>query len=76
MRGRVAAYQTARLKEGGSPKTINEEVGLLLRLLAELGDGFAGRDGRVLKMVHTALPRAVPGTRPSAIWPGMYPSKC
>lgn len=34
----VKAYQTARLKEGAAPKTINEEVGFLLRLLGEGGD--------------------------------------
>jgi integrase len=34
----VTGYQTARLKEGAAPKTINEEVGFLLRLLGEAGD--------------------------------------
>jgi integrase len=34
----VTAYQTTRLKEGAAPKTINEEVGFLLRLLDEVGD--------------------------------------
>src|SRR5258708_1777985 len=34
----VKEYQTARLKEGAAPKTINEEVGFLLRLLGEAGD--------------------------------------
>jgi integrase len=34
----VIGYQTARLKEGAAPKTINEEVGFLLRLLGEAGD--------------------------------------
>ena len=34
----ITAYQTARLKEGAAPKTINEEVGFLLRLLGEAGD--------------------------------------
>ena len=34
----VKAYQTSRLKEGAAPKTINEEVGFLLRLLGETGD--------------------------------------
>jgi integrase len=34
----VTAYQTTRLKEGAAPKTINEEVGFLLRLLGEAGD--------------------------------------
>ncbi len=34
----VTGYQTTRLKEGAAPKTINEEVGFLLRLLGEVGD--------------------------------------
>jgi integrase len=34
----VKDYQTARLKEDAAPKTINEEVGFLLRLLGEQGD--------------------------------------
>jgi integrase len=39
----VKAYQTTRLKEGAAPKTINEEVGFLLRLLGEAGDGIRAR---------------------------------
>lgn len=39
----VKAYQTARLQEGAAPKTINEEVGFLLRLLGEAGDGIRAR---------------------------------
>jgi integrase len=34
----VTDYQTSRLKEEASPKSINEEVGLLLRILGERGD--------------------------------------
>jgi integrase len=34
----VRDYQTARLKEKASPKSINEEVGFLLRLAGEQGD--------------------------------------
>ena len=34
----VKDYQTARLKERASAKSINEEVGFLLRVLAEQGD--------------------------------------
>jgi integrase len=34
----VREYQTTRLKEGAAPKSINEEVGFLLRLLGEGGD--------------------------------------
>ena len=36
--GTVRDYQDARLKEGAAPKTVNEEVGFLLRLLGERGD--------------------------------------
>jgi len=39
----VTGYQTARLKEGAAPKTINEEVGFLLRLLGEAGDSIRAR---------------------------------
>jgi integrase len=34
----VLAYQAQRLREKASPKTINEEVGFLLRLLGERGE--------------------------------------
>jgi integrase len=36
----VQQYQVARLKEKASPKTVNEEVGVLLRLLGERGDAI------------------------------------
>ena len=36
----VKDFQTARLKEEAAPKTINEEVGFLLRLLGEKGDAL------------------------------------
>lgn len=39
----VKAYQTVRLKEEAAPKTINEEVGFLLRLLGEAGDPIRAR---------------------------------
>lgn len=39
----VKAYQTARLKEKAAPKTINEEVGFLLRLLGEAGEPIRAR---------------------------------
>src|SRR5579863_7225781 len=39
----VLHYQTARLKEHASPKTINEEVGFLLRLLQDQGDSIRAR---------------------------------
>ena len=34
----VRDYQDERLKEGASPKTINEEVGVLLRIMGERGE--------------------------------------
>ncbi len=48
----VKAYQTSRLKEGASAKTINEEVGFLLRLLEDRGDGIRlkMRKERTLKL--------------------------
>jgi integrase len=39
----VKAYQTARLKDKAAPKTINEEVGFLLRCMGEAGDGIRAR---------------------------------
>jgi hypothetical protein len=39
----VKAYQSARLKEVAAPKTINEEVGILLRLLGDAGDLIRAR---------------------------------
>ncbi len=39
----VKGYQTARLKEKAAPKSINEEVGFLLRLLGEHGDGIRAK---------------------------------
>jgi integrase len=34
----ITGYQTARLKEKAAPKSVNEEVGFLLRLLGDPGD--------------------------------------
>jgi integrase len=39
----VKAYQSGRLKEKAAPKTINEEVGFLLRLLGDQGDAIRAR---------------------------------
>jgi integrase len=36
----VRRYQSVRLKEGAAPKSINEEVGFLLRLLKDRGDAI------------------------------------
>jgi integrase len=46
----VTMYQAARLKERASPKSINEEVGFLLRLLAERGDGIRAKLRREKKL--------------------------
>ncbi len=39
----VKDYQTARLSEKASPKSVNEEVGFLLRVLGDQGDVIRGR---------------------------------
>jgi hypothetical protein len=39
----VKAHQTARLKEEAAPKSINEEVTFLLRLLGDAGDALRVR---------------------------------
>ena len=82
----VKAYQTARLKEQAAPKTINEEVGFLLRMLGEAGDGIRARLRRqkVLKLVvrrqigkayaaeqKQALLEAARGARSPAIYPAL-----
>ena len=54
----VTAYQTARLKERAAPKTINEEVGFVLRLLGESGDPIRARLRRQ-KMLKLAVGRQV-----------------
>lgn len=54
----ITEYQTARLKEGAAPKTINEEVGFLLRLLGEAGDPIRARLRRK-KMLKLAVGRQV-----------------
>src|SRR5262249_43773270 len=48
----IRDYQSARLKEKVAPKTINEEVGFLLRLLGDQGEVVRGRLRRqkVLKL--------------------------
>jgi integrase len=39
----ITKYQNDRLEEGAAPKTINEEVGFLLRILGEPGDILRAR---------------------------------
>lgn len=41
--GLVRGYQDARLRENAAPKTINEEVGFLLRLLGDRGEAIRSR---------------------------------
>ena len=41
--GLVREYQDARLRENAAPKTINEEIGFLLRLLGDRGDAIRSR---------------------------------
>ena len=52
----VSAYQTTRLREKAAPKTINEEVGFLLRLLGDAGDIIRTRLRR-RKTLRLAVPR-------------------
>jgi integrase len=80
------AYQTTRLKEGAAPKTINEEVGFLLRLLGEAGHVIRARLRR-RKALKLAVPQgpgkaytseekaamlaAAKGARSRAIYPAL-----
>jgi integrase len=54
----VKQYQTIRLKEKAAPKTINEEVGFLLRLLSVAGDAIRARLRRQ-KMLKLAVRQQV-----------------
>jgi integrase len=54
----VTEYQSLRLKEKAAPKTINEEVGFLLRLLGDQGEVIRARLRR-LKMLKLAYKRAI-----------------
>jgi len=82
----VKDYQTARLKEKAAPKTINEEVGFLLRLLGEAGEPIRARLRRqkALKLAireqvgkaytpeeKTALLAAARAARSPAIYPAL-----
>jgi integrase len=52
----VTGYQTMRLKENASPKTVNDEVLFLLRILGDRGEVLRARlrKGRNLKLKVTA----------------------
>ena len=56
----VKGYQAARLKESAAPKTINEEVGFLLRLLGENGELIRARLRRT-KALKLAVPQSPGG---------------
>jgi integrase len=81
----VNTYQNARLKESAAPKTINEEVGFLLRLLGETGDVVRTRLRRrkTLKLVVPRGPGKAykPGEKAAmlaaakaALSPAIYPA--
>jgi integrase len=54
----ITVYQTARLKECASPKTINDEVVYLLRILGDRGEILRARlrKSRSLKLAVTSRP--------------------
>jgi integrase len=54
----VMEYQNDRLSEGASPKTVNEEIGFLLRILGEPGDVLRVRL-RKKKMLKLRVRRTV-----------------
>ena len=57
----VTQYQNARLREATAPKSVNEEVGFLLRILGEPGDLLRARlrRKRLLKLkVHQTVGKA------------------
>lgn len=53
----ILDYQSARLKEKAAPKTINEEVGFLLRILRDSGDAIRFRLRRQKKLKLRAGPQ-------------------
>ena len=82
----VKDYQTARLKEKAAPKSINEEVGFLLRILEERGDAIRAkmRRQKTLKLKGSksiakaftveqkaALLAAAQGRRSPSIYPAL-----
>jgi integrase len=54
----VCKYQTSRLEERAAPKTVNEEVGFLLRMLGEPGDVIRARL-RTKKMLKLRVRKTV-----------------
>jgi integrase len=66
----VKQYQSLRLKEGAAPKSINEEVGFLLRLLNERGDAirYKMRRGKTLRLkVPPSIGKAYDATEKAAL---------
>ena len=81
----LKGYQTARLKEKAAPKSINEEVGFLHRMLGEQGDFIRAKLKRqhALKLtVRTDVSRAFTVEEKAALiaaakgWrsPAIYPA--
>jgi integrase len=66
----VTDYQTERLKEGAAAKSVNEEIGFLLRILGDDGEILRGqlRKARTLKLKVTSKPgKAFSGDQKSAL---------
>jgi len=81
----VTGYQTNRLKESASAKSVNEEVGFLLRMLGEQGDFIRAKLKRqhALKLtVHSDVARAFTSEEKAALLaaarlrrsPAIYPA--
>jgi integrase len=81
----VLDYQSARLKQKASPKSINEEVGFLLRILEDQGDALRARLRRrkQLKLqVRETVGRAFSAEEKELLYeqalkrrsPGIYPA--
>jgi integrase len=56
--GTVSDYHTARLEQGAAPKSINDEVGVLLRILGDRGDLLRSelKRRRILKLAVSEQP--------------------
>ena len=60
----ILDYQSDRLKEKAAAKTINEEVGFLLRILADAGDPIRARLRRKRKLKLKTGPQIGKAYRP------------
>jgi integrase len=81
----VKDYQTARLKEKSAPKSINEEIGFLLRMLEDQGDAIRirlKRQKRLKLTVGRTISQAFPPEEKAALLaaaatrrsPSIYPA--